>query len=251
MHRKLSIPICSAAILLILSVIGAEKNDRNIWKEDLIPAFRVVLSDQKSIAAKGKQLQKSLSDKFRHCALLSRFSSKSTAKEIAEKSKVIVQKGWKNKKSRTILALMSVLTAGTLVFIRYYRKLGKVNRFMTTTRLSVMNRFVRQACRYIEKNYIDPDLTVDQICSNLVTGKAYLEALFKKELGMRVEDFIDQVRINRVKIMLNKNPELSISETAKATGFADEKECLARFQSICGVDFHAYRDRLHQNRGLL
>ncbi len=250
MYRKLNVPICSAAILLILSLISAEKSGQNNWDEVLIPAYQVKFSDQKSIAAKVKQLQKSLSGKFCPDIFSSGFSPKSTVKEFVQKSKVVAKKGWKNKRIRTILAFLSVLAAGTLVLIRYYRKLGKVNRFMTTTRLSVMNRFVRQACRYIEKNYADTGLTVDQICSELVTGRAYLEALFKKELGMRVEDFIDQVRINRVKIMINKNPDLSLSEAAETTGFADEKECLARFRSICGVDFEDYRDRLHQNNGL-
>ena len=244
MYRKLNIPICILAVLLILSVTGAEKNDPDDSGEDLVTAVQVESSAQsRSTVTGSEKLQKSPSTKFRPGVFFSRFAQKSAVKEFAQKSKVTVQKGLKNKRNRTVLFVLSVFAAGVLIFIRYFRKLGKVNRFMTTTRLSVMNRFVRQACRYIEKNYADVDLTVDQICSDLVTGKAYLEALFKKELGMRVEDFIDQVRINRVKIMINKNPELSLSEAAKATGFADEKECLARFRSICGVDFEAYRSK--------
>lgn len=246
MHRKLNIQICIAAILLIFSVAGVENNDPG----DSFSADNVESSAQNcKKVAKSEQLQKSLSVKFRPGAFFSKFTKKSAVKEYAQKSKVIIQKSLKNKRSRTALVVLSVFTACVLIFIRYYKKLRKVNRFMTTTRLSVMNSFVRQACRYIENNYADPDLTVDQICSDLITGKAYLEAIFKKELGMRVEDFIDQVRINRVKIMINKNPDLSLSEAAKATGFSVEKECLTKFQNICGVDFEAYRDKIYQSSG--
>lgn len=247
MHRKLNIPIIIVTVLLILSVAGAEKNGPDDSGEDLFSSVQVESSGKSSLLAESKKLQKSLSARFRPGVSFSRFANKNAVKAFAQKSKVMVQKGLQNKRSQTILVVLSVFTACVLIFLKYCRKLGKVNRFMTTTRLSVMNRFVRQACRYIEKNYADVDLTVDQICSDLVTGRAYLEALFKKELGMRVEDFIDQVRINRVKIMINKNPELSLSEAAKAAGFADEKECLSRFRSICGVDFEAYRDRHYQN----
>lgn len=246
MYRKLNIPICSFAILLILSITGAKKSDSD---DCLISTVQVESSDQNSIVAESEQLLKNPFGKFRPGVFFSRFAKKSVVKEFAQKSKLIVQKGWNNKKNRTILVVLSLFTIGALILMKYCRKLGKVNRFMTTTRLSVMNRFVRQACRYIEKNYADADLTVDQICSELITGKAYLEALFKKELGMRVEDFIDQVRINRVKIMINKNPELSLSEAAEATGFSVEKECVAKFRSICGVDIEAYRDG-HQSSGL-
>ncbi len=239
MYRKLNISICSIVVLLFLSLTVAEKSDPDGSGKG---AVQLESSYKNSTTAESEQLQKSPSGKIRPVVFFSRFAKKSSAKAFAQKSKIAVRKGLKNKKSRTILVVFSVFILGALFSIKYYRKLGKADRFMTTTRLSVMNRFVRQACRYIEKNYADADLTVDQICSELVTGKAYLEALFKKELGMRVEDFIDQVRINRVKIMINKNPELSLSEAAKATGFADEKECLARFRSICGVDFKAYRE---------
>ncbi len=247
MHRKLNISICVITVLLILSVTGAQKNDSDDSGEDLITAVQVGSSDQRSLLTESEKLQNSPSAKFHPGVFFSKFTKESAVKAFSQKTKLMVQKGFKNKRSQTIFLVLIVFTAGVLISVRYFRMKGKDNRFMTTTRLSVMNRFVRQACRYIEKNYADVDLTVDQICSDLVTGKAYLEALFKKELGMRVEDFIDQVRINRVKIMINKNPGLSLSEAAKGSGFADEKECLSRFRSICGVDFEAYRDKHFQS----
>lgn len=118
---------------------------------------------------------------------------------------------------------------------------------MTTTRLSVMSRMVQLAIRYIEKNYMVVGLSADKICVYLVTGRAYLEALFSKELGMKIEDFIDQARINRVKFILAKDPHSALIDIAAMTGFADEKNCADKFQRICGIDLETYREHLKIN----
>jgi AraC-like DNA-binding protein len=125
--------------------------------------------------------------------------------------------------------------------VLFFRQRVEVKRFMTTTRLSVMDKEVQKACRFIESNFDDPELTVDKLCTALVTGSAFLTALFERELGMSVEDFILQVRINRAKIMLKKDTNAEIDTVAIKTGFTDIDQFKITFEKLCGVSFDDYR----------
>ncbi len=152
------------------------------------------------------------------------------------------------KKHAVKLGVLTVSLLVILLTISYYRERREKGRFMTTTRLSVMDKEVQRACRYIEENFDDPDLGVDRICSALVTGGAFLEALFVKELGLTVEDFIIQVRVNRAKIFLRNNHDCFASTLAGQCGFSDESDFLARFAAITGCTLEEYRSNIVEKK---
>lgn len=158
--------------------------------------------------------------------------------------------GWysdlKQRYGKLVLLIISVIIILKTFF--YFRRRGKENRLMTTTRLSVMNPLVQQACRYIEKKYDWKELTSEHICTELVTGKAYLEAIFKKELGMQIDEVIDRVRVNNVKVLLNKNPQASLTDIASGCGFSDLKACASTFEKICDIELETYQKNLITNQ---
>lgn len=131
-----------------------------------------------------------------------------------------------------------------LITIQFYWNYQERGRFMTTTRLSIMDKEVQRACRYIEEHYSDPALDIESICGALVTGGAFLEALFMKELGLSIAEFIAQVRINRAKIAIRKNPNLEADALARMVGYTDTNEFLARFETITGSRWQSYRDAI-------
>jgi two-component system response regulator YesN len=104
-----------------------------------------------------------------------------------------------------------------------------------------MDKEVQRACKYIEHNFENPDLSIDSICAALITGKAFLEAVFERELGISVEAFIDQVRINRAKIMLNKKPQITAEELAVCSGFKNTDSFLQTFQNVAGIQFETFQ----------
>ena len=151
---------------------------------------------------------------------------------------------------RRNLRQLLVLAASLLVILMtlsYYRERKEKGRFMTTTRLSVMDKEVQRACRFIEEHFDDPELGTPRICTELVTGAAFLEALFVKELGLTVGDFIIQVRINQAKIIMRKNHAIGIADLAGRSGFTDEQEFLDRFSSIIGCNPDEYRRTIAGN----
>jgi|GEM_PF-2093234 len=138
-----------------------------------------------------------------------------------------------------------IICCGIILYtISFYRKKADTKRFLTSTRLSVMNKEVQIACNYMEKYFENPDLSVESICKALVTGPAFLEALFERELGMSVSDFLLQVRINRAKKILEKRPLEPADEISLQVGFTDSKLFIKRFKEITGLSFEEYQSSL-------
>ena len=134
------------------------------------------------------------------------------------------------------LASAAIITGTLNIIVKQTRQ----PRFLTTTRLSVMDKEVQKACRYIEKNYSNPELTVKNICADLVTGEAFLEALMERDLGITVGDFITHVRINRARVLLEKEPSLAKETAAQETGFGDAGSFGVAFKKITGSPFDEY-----------
>jgi AraC-like DNA-binding protein len=155
----------------------------------------------------------------------------------------------KHKPLKRTLLFRIVFFLGSMVVIvfaiRFVKKQKAAPRFLTTTRLSVMDKEVQRACRYIEKNFADPDLSLKKICLDLVTGEAFLEALMHRDLGVTVNDFIMHVRINKAKQILDKDPLAAGDAIARETGFASGAAFLAVFKRLTGIAFEDYT----QNKG--
>lgn len=127
-----------------------------------------------------------------------------------------------------------------LVGVRISRKKAD-KRFMTTTRLSLMDSEVRRACVHIEKHFADPALTPGVVCAAIVTGGPFLEALFQKELGMSIADYIAQTRIHHAKQIVKDNPAAEATAVAVQAGFSNVGLFKTTFEKLTGL---AYEDFL-------
>ncbi|MDR3012636.1 MAG: helix-turn-helix domain-containing protein [Chitinispirillales bacterium] len=141
--------------------------------------------------------------------------------------------------SNILFFVASIMIIAVTLYFFYFRK-RKTRRFLTTMRLSVLDKTVQQACRYIEHHYSNQELTVSGVCRELVTGEAYLNTLFVKELGINAEDFIVQVRVNAVKFLLTDNPELDANRICVQCGFTDRSSAEVPFARLCGVTMEEY-----------
>jgi transcriptional regulator GlxA family with amidase domain len=71
-----------------------------------------------------------------------------------------------------------------------------------------------------------------------------LESLFQRELGMSVMGFLAQVRVNRIKLALEKEPAHSLEELVLLTGFRDADELKETFRQTAGIALVDYRKSL-------
>jgi AraC-like DNA-binding protein len=143
------------------------------------------------------------------------------------------------------ILLLSIIIIGA--FLRFALKKANQPTFVTTTRLSIMDKEVQTAARYIEKNYKNPELSLDNICESLITGKAFLDALFQQELGLGVGEFITQVRINRARMLIEKDTSVSADMASSESGFKEVTTFTNAFAAIVGMPFDHYRDARAKN----
>jgi len=172
----------------------------------------------------------------------------SMVKRVMKTVRNSIRKAFGYLKYFIVLAFCFGIILYTIIF---YRRRKDSERFLTSTRLSVMDREVQLACKYMEENYHNSDLTIESMCEELVTGPAFLEALFEKELGMSVSEFLLQVRINRAKSILSKRSDSETDEIALDVGFTDKNLFLQKFKEITGLSFEEYRAASQNNDKIL
>lgn len=77
------------------------------------------------------------------------------------------------------------------------------------------------ARNYIEKNYRNPDFTVQAVADHVKIDRTYLYRLFKEETGMSVIDYINNCRISKAEAMLI-DENIPIKDVAYSVGFTDQ-----------------------------
>lgn len=108
---------------------------------------------------------------------------------------------------------------------------------------SISDTAVSDCIRYIDENFGDPALTVDEVCRIGFVSASSLQRAFLKLLGSSPKQYIIKLRMNRA-IALLAEGELSIGEIAIACGFEDEKYFSRAFGKRFGCPPSEYRRRL-------
>lgn len=99
---------------------------------------------------------------------------------------------------------------------------------------------VRKAMNYTEKNYTEP-LTLQFISEYLNLNKCYFCNLFKNETGKTYSKFLNEVRIEKSKYLL-ENTNLSMLEVALSIGYNNQNYYTMAFKKITGTTPIKYRD---------
>lgn len=91
---------------------------------------------------------------------------------------------------------------------------------------------VKKAISYISENYAS-NVTVKEIANMVGLNTVYFGALFKIEMGMLVNQYLAQTRINHAQDML-LNGECNVSEAAERCGYKDLSHFRKQFKMIKG-----------------
>ena len=87
--------------------------------------------------------------------------------------------------------------------------------------------------QYIGENY-SQKITLEGLAKMVYLSPAYLSRVFKQETGMNFNEYLNRVRINRVKELL-KTTDMKLAEIAALTGFSDEFYLSRQFKKATGV----------------
>ena len=138
------------------------------------------------------------------------------------------------KASKNYDKILSVLTKGTLAFAKSSHEI----QIHTSDKYSPMtNKCIK---RIIEK--LPDKITLDDLASDLHISAKYLSALFNKETGMSITDFMQNIRISEAKKLL-VNTDLSYLEISNMLNFCSQSYFNNLFKKKEGMTPKEYREK--------
>lgn len=103
------------------------------------------------------------------------------------------------------------------------------------------NRKILEAMHFIKKNYSDPSLTIQMIADATNLNKNYLCTLFKKLVGKTLNDYINEIRVEKAKQYL-MDSSIKMYEVAQLSGFSDPNYFSTIFKKYTGCTPSQFRN---------
>lgn len=110
----------------------------------------------------------------------------------------------------------------------------KVFKMLSDMNSSSGQKQARLAVDYIQKNYMDPDLSLNDICSYLNISTSYFSTIFKEMTGETFTEVLIRTRMEKAKELL-ENTTLKNYEIAERVGFSDPHYFGISFKKMTGV----------------
>ena len=99
---------------------------------------------------------------------------------------------------------------------------------------------MQEAKRFIEKNFEDTELCLNKVAVNLGVSPGYLSSLFSARCDCGLTSFINHVRINHAKQMLEKDED-KIEYIAENSGYENATYFSTVFKRETGLTPSEYR----------
>ena len=100
---------------------------------------------------------------------------------------------------------------------------------------------IDKATLIIRNNFENPTFNMDGLASELAIGRNKLYARIKELTGLTPNEFALKLKLNESMMLLNKHPELNISEISDRLGFSSTQYFSKCFKSVYGVSPLTYR----------
>ncbi len=84
-------------------------------------------------------------------------------------------------------------------------------------------------------------ITLDDVAAHVHLSRSYVSSMFKEEIGESLFSYINRVRIEKSKILL-QNDSVSIADIGGICGFEDQSYFTKVFKNLVGVSPKKYRD---------
>lgn len=126
------------------------------------------------------------------------------------------------------------------LFTRFRTQLLSKYSLIMQKRVSEQKKPIRDAEEYLNKHYMDYDISLDTVSEYVNLGSTYLSSLFKKEKGVGFQDVLTNIRLENAKRLLVESNN-AIYEIASAVGYSDVKYFAKLFKKNNGLKPNEYR----------
>jgi AraC-like DNA-binding protein len=148
--------------------------------------------------------------------------------------------------THSILAAIMVLAAdhskGPLARLLIESLLHACLRLLNSPQKQSPRKAIRtyeSICLYVQENF-HTALTRESIAEHFALAPNHVSRLFRKEGFMRFNDYLNLVRVNRAKFML-QNYGMTLKEIAASCGYSDPAYFCRVFKKVCKVTPTEYR----------
>ncbi len=107
--------------------------------------------------------------------------------------------------------------------------------------------YVQKACKFIQKNYANPYLKIEDICKDLSLSHSYLCKIFNKLTGISIYRYLLTYRMQQAKLLLETTDE-KIINVANAVGYLNSSYFCREFKRLFNQSPLNYRKELKNFR---
>lgn len=108
----------------------------------------------------------------------------------------------------------------------------------------IKNDKVRQALKYIHERFSEP-ISLTSVCDTVVINQSYFSEIFKQEMGIGFNQYLQNLRIEQSAILLRERPDLAVIDIAHISGFQDPNYFCRVFKKHLNLTAQQYREN-HQ-----
>ena len=105
----------------------------------------------------------------------------------------------------------------------------------------IKNEKIRQALKHIHAHFSEP-ISLTSVCDTVVINQAYFSEIFKKEMGIGFNQYLQNLRIEQAAALLRERPDLAISDIARISGFQDPNYFCRVFKKHLNMTAQQYRE---------
>ncbi len=108
---------------------------------------------------------------------------------------------------------------------------------------------VQKITEYVTSHYAEK-ISLELIAEQVHLNRTYISSIFKKETGGKFSDYLQRVRLDASKVLLQSDSEITLQSIAEQTGFCDAAHLSRVFKEHYGIspmEFRRTKQNLIQN----
>lgn len=150
----------------------------------------------------------------------------------------------------TQIKLMDVYKFKTLDEIEVWLKevVSSIISTIVENRNHLTNTQIHRAVEYIDTNYANEKMSLQDLCRHVLMSTSYFSLVFKQHTGETFIEYLTGVRIGKAKELLH-NSTMKLYEIAEQVGYKDPNYFSILFKKHTGITPKDYRDKQIKGSG--
>lgn len=99
-----------------------------------------------------------------------------------------------------------------------------------------------------EEGYLQPGLTLNDIANKIGTNRTYVSRFINSTYQCTFFEFIAELRVKKIKIILTEDPEKELEFLSNTCGFSSSSHMSSTFKKITGETLNEFRNKIKKDR---